>query len=78
MPGGVGPVEMAVLMERIVRQEADPNLRPWALPPASPRTRAQTTTRAAFPTRNPSPSRTPPRREPPPPPPIPTPPRRPR
>lgn len=32
VPGGVGPVEMAVLMERIVRQVADPDLQPWAFP----------------------------------------------
>jgi methylenetetrahydrofolate dehydrogenase (NADP+)/methenyltetrahydrofolate cyclohydrolase len=35
VPGGVGPVEMAVLMERIVRQEIDPGLPAWHLP-ASP------------------------------------------
>ncbi|GGU44582.1 bifunctional 5,10-methylenetetrahydrofolate dehydrogenase/5,10-methenyltetrahydrofolate cyclohydrolase [Streptomyces violascens] len=34
VPGGVGPVEMAVLMERIVRQTADPELRSWAFPSA--------------------------------------------
>lgn len=32
VPGGVGPVEMAVLMERIVRQVADPALQPWTFP----------------------------------------------
>ncbi len=32
VPGGVGPVEMAVLMERIVHQVADPNLQPWTFP----------------------------------------------
>ncbi|MFD3802287.1 tetrahydrofolate dehydrogenase/cyclohydrolase catalytic domain-containing protein [Streptomyces sp. NPDC058619] len=29
VPGGIGPVEMATLMERIVRQEVDPNVTPW-------------------------------------------------
>ncbi|MFF9870126.1 tetrahydrofolate dehydrogenase/cyclohydrolase catalytic domain-containing protein [Streptomyces sp. NPDC013953] len=33
VPGGVGPVEMAVLMERIVRQVADPALKSWTIPP---------------------------------------------
>ncbi|WP_405438470.1 bifunctional 5,10-methylenetetrahydrofolate dehydrogenase/5,10-methenyltetrahydrofolate cyclohydrolase [Streptomyces avidinii] len=32
VPGGVGPVEMAVLMERIVQQVADPDLKPWTFP----------------------------------------------
>ncbi|MEV6583667.1 hypothetical protein AB0M92_36620 [Streptomyces sp. NPDC051582] len=32
VPGGVGPVEMAVLMERIVRQVTDPDLQPWSFP----------------------------------------------
>ncbi|WP_236570388.1 bifunctional 5,10-methylenetetrahydrofolate dehydrogenase/5,10-methenyltetrahydrofolate cyclohydrolase [Streptomyces mexicanus] len=32
VPGGVGPIEMAVLMERIVRQVADPALQPWTFP----------------------------------------------
>ncbi|MFE7752116.1 tetrahydrofolate dehydrogenase/cyclohydrolase catalytic domain-containing protein [Streptomyces sp. NPDC057428] len=34
VPGGVGPVEMAVLMERIVRLVADPDLAPWTFPSA--------------------------------------------
>ncbi|MGH3671807.1 MAG: tetrahydrofolate dehydrogenase/cyclohydrolase catalytic domain-containing protein [Pseudonocardiaceae bacterium] len=42
VPGGVGPVEMAVLMERIVRQEVDPGLPAWALPPRPHRHCAQT------------------------------------
>ncbi|MFE7948662.1 tetrahydrofolate dehydrogenase/cyclohydrolase catalytic domain-containing protein [Streptomyces sp. NPDC057426] len=29
VPGGIGPVEMATLMERIIRQEVDPNVTPW-------------------------------------------------
>ncbi|MER6212972.1 tetrahydrofolate dehydrogenase/cyclohydrolase catalytic domain-containing protein [Streptomyces sp. NPDC001674] len=29
VPGGIGPVEMATLMERVVRQEVDPNVAPW-------------------------------------------------
>jgi methylenetetrahydrofolate dehydrogenase (NADP+)/methenyltetrahydrofolate cyclohydrolase len=29
VPGGIGPVEMAVLMDRIVRQEADPGRQLW-------------------------------------------------
>ncbi|MCP3822870.1 bifunctional 5,10-methylenetetrahydrofolate dehydrogenase/5,10-methenyltetrahydrofolate cyclohydrolase [Streptomyces sp. A3M-1-3] len=32
VPGGVGPVEMAVLMERIVRQVADSDLQSWVFP----------------------------------------------
>jgi methylenetetrahydrofolate dehydrogenase (NADP+)/methenyltetrahydrofolate cyclohydrolase len=32
VPGGIGPVEMAVLMDRIVRQEADPGRKPWTFP----------------------------------------------
>ncbi|MEV4437901.1 bifunctional 5,10-methylenetetrahydrofolate dehydrogenase/5,10-methenyltetrahydrofolate cyclohydrolase [Streptomyces sp. NPDC049577] len=39
VPGGVGPVEMAVLMERIVRKEANPDLKPWTFPPAPYMTR---------------------------------------
>ncbi|MFI9723842.1 tetrahydrofolate dehydrogenase/cyclohydrolase catalytic domain-containing protein [Streptomyces sp. NPDC052396] len=41
VPGGVGPVEMAVLMDRIVRQEAAPALKPWASPAVSYLTRSQ-------------------------------------
>ncbi|MEU9999525.1 tetrahydrofolate dehydrogenase/cyclohydrolase catalytic domain-containing protein [Streptomyces sp. NPDC050848] len=29
VPGGIGPVEMATLMERVIRQEVDPNVTPW-------------------------------------------------
>jgi methylenetetrahydrofolate dehydrogenase (NADP+) / methenyltetrahydrofolate cyclohydrolase len=32
VPGGIGPVEMAVLMDRIVRQESDPGRQPWTFP----------------------------------------------
>jgi methylenetetrahydrofolate dehydrogenase (NADP+) / methenyltetrahydrofolate cyclohydrolase len=32
VPGGVGPVEMAVLMERIVRLEVAPDLAQWTVP----------------------------------------------
>jgi methylenetetrahydrofolate dehydrogenase (NADP+)/methenyltetrahydrofolate cyclohydrolase len=32
VPGGIGPVEMGVLMDRIVRQEADPGRQPWTFP----------------------------------------------
>jgi methylenetetrahydrofolate dehydrogenase (NADP+) / methenyltetrahydrofolate cyclohydrolase len=32
VPGGIGPVEMAVLMDRIVRQEVDPGRQPWTVP----------------------------------------------
>ncbi|WP_112248595.1 tetrahydrofolate dehydrogenase/cyclohydrolase catalytic domain-containing protein [Kribbella monticola] len=32
VPGGIGPVEMAVLMDRIVRQEVDPGRDPWSVP----------------------------------------------
>lgn len=44
VPGGVGPVEMAVLMERIVRQEVDPELAAWCLPALPYRHRGQTAT----------------------------------
>lgn len=33
VPGGIGPVEMATLMERVVRQEVDPNVVPWKAAP---------------------------------------------
>ncbi|MET7761891.1 tetrahydrofolate dehydrogenase/cyclohydrolase catalytic domain-containing protein [Streptomyces sp. NPDC005393] len=29
VPGGIGPVEMATLMERVTRQEVDPHVTPW-------------------------------------------------
>ncbi|MFC4517969.1 tetrahydrofolate dehydrogenase/cyclohydrolase catalytic domain-containing protein [Streptomyces ehimensis] len=41
VPGGIGPVEMAVLMDRIVRQEAAPALKPWSFPPTPYLTRRQ-------------------------------------
>lgn len=44
VPGGVGPVEMAVLMERIVRQEIDPGLAAWRLPALPYRRRGQMVT----------------------------------
>ncbi|MEU8030697.1 bifunctional 5,10-methylenetetrahydrofolate dehydrogenase/5,10-methenyltetrahydrofolate cyclohydrolase [Streptomyces sp. NPDC049099] len=44
VPGGVGPVEMAVLMDRIVRQEADAGLKPWQLPQVPYLTRHQVDT----------------------------------
>lgn len=31
VPNGTGPIEMAILMERIVRKEIDPDLMPWRL-----------------------------------------------
>ncbi|TDD46415.1 bifunctional 5,10-methylenetetrahydrofolate dehydrogenase/5,10-methenyltetrahydrofolate cyclohydrolase [Kribbella antibiotica] len=41
VPGGIGPTEMAVLMDRVVRQEADPGLRPWTVEAAPYRNRAE-------------------------------------
>ncbi|GHG63144.1 bifunctional 5,10-methylenetetrahydrofolate dehydrogenase/5,10-methenyltetrahydrofolate cyclohydrolase [Streptomyces griseocarneus] len=41
VPGGVGPVEMAVLMERAVRQTADPNVPSWTFPAAPYKSRVQ-------------------------------------
>jgi methylenetetrahydrofolate dehydrogenase (NADP+)/methenyltetrahydrofolate cyclohydrolase len=32
VPGGIGPVEMAVLMERMVRLDVDPAREPWTVP----------------------------------------------
>jgi methylenetetrahydrofolate dehydrogenase (NADP+)/methenyltetrahydrofolate cyclohydrolase len=32
VPGGIGPVEMAVLLDRIVRQEVDPGRESWSVP----------------------------------------------
>jgi methylenetetrahydrofolate dehydrogenase (NADP+)/methenyltetrahydrofolate cyclohydrolase len=46
VPGGVGPVEMAVLMERIVRQEANPGLTAWKAPAMTYLTRSQVAARA--------------------------------
>ena len=31
VPGGIGPVEMAILLERLIRKEVDPTLPPWRL-----------------------------------------------
>ncbi len=39
VPGGVGPVEMAVLMERLIRKDLDPQLPAWQLAPFAYRTR---------------------------------------
>ena len=33
VPGGIGPVEMAVLMDRVVRQDVDPSRQPWTCQP---------------------------------------------
>ncbi|AVH57143.1 MULTISPECIES: tetrahydrofolate dehydrogenase/cyclohydrolase catalytic domain-containing protein [Streptomyces] len=33
VPGGIGPVEMATLMERVVRKEVDPNAPSWNVEP---------------------------------------------
>jgi methylenetetrahydrofolate dehydrogenase (NADP+)/methenyltetrahydrofolate cyclohydrolase len=49
VPGGVGPVEMAVLMERAVRQEADPGITAWTVPPPPYLTRAEVAARISFP-----------------------------
>ena len=32
VPGGTGPIEMAVLMERLVQKEIDPQIQPWLFP----------------------------------------------
>ncbi|WP_411101372.1 tetrahydrofolate dehydrogenase/cyclohydrolase catalytic domain-containing protein [Streptomyces sp. cmx-4-9] len=56
VPGGIGPVEMATLMERVIRQEVDPAVTPWkvtpgpfldrtAFAPAAPGAAAPTATR---------------------------------
>jgi len=44
VPGGVGPVEMAVLMERLVRQTVDSALPAWRLPRLPYRHRGHTAT----------------------------------
>jgi methylenetetrahydrofolate dehydrogenase (NADP+) / methenyltetrahydrofolate cyclohydrolase len=31
VPGGVGPIEMAILMERVIRQNIDPDVKSWKL-----------------------------------------------
>ncbi|MER6353230.1 bifunctional 5,10-methylenetetrahydrofolate dehydrogenase/5,10-methenyltetrahydrofolate cyclohydrolase [Streptomyces sp. NPDC001634] len=33
VPGGIGPVEMATLMERVIRKEVDPNAPSWKVEP---------------------------------------------
>ncbi|MCN9241326.1 bifunctional 5,10-methylenetetrahydrofolate dehydrogenase/5,10-methenyltetrahydrofolate cyclohydrolase [Streptomyces sp. RY43-2] len=33
VPGGIGPVEMATLMERVIRKEVDPNAQSWKVEP---------------------------------------------
>lgn len=38
VPGGVGPTEMAVLMERLIRKELDPTVRAWELVDTQPLT----------------------------------------
>lgn len=43
VPGGVGPVEMAVLMERIVKQEVDASLPSWSVGPMPYLSRTQAT-----------------------------------
>ncbi|MET9440159.1 tetrahydrofolate dehydrogenase/cyclohydrolase catalytic domain-containing protein [Streptomyces sp. NPDC006610] len=44
VPGGIGPVEMATLMERVIRQEVDPQVTPWKVEPRPYLTRDQITT----------------------------------
>lgn len=46
VPGGVGPIEMAVLMERIVSHVADPALRSWTFPKTPYLTRRASAARA--------------------------------
>ncbi|POX40886.1 methylenetetrahydrofolate dehydrogenase [Streptomyces sp. Ru73] len=41
VPGGIGPVEMATLMERVVRKEVDPHVTPWQVQPKPYLTREQ-------------------------------------
>ncbi|MGW7277401.1 tetrahydrofolate dehydrogenase/cyclohydrolase catalytic domain-containing protein [Streptomyces sp. NPDC054844] len=41
VPGGIGPVEMATLMERVIRQEVDPKVVPWKVEPGHYLTREQ-------------------------------------
>lgn len=41
VPGGIGPVEMATLMERVVRREVDPNAPSWQVEPRPYLTREQ-------------------------------------
>lgn len=43
VPGGIGPVEMATLMERVVRQEVDPDVVSWKVTPGPYLERAQFT-----------------------------------
>ncbi|CAM5701884.1 MULTISPECIES: tetrahydrofolate dehydrogenase/cyclohydrolase catalytic domain-containing protein [Streptomyces] len=44
VPGGIGPVEMATLMERVVRQEVDPDVVSWKVTPGPYLERARFTT----------------------------------
>ncbi|MGW4251040.1 tetrahydrofolate dehydrogenase/cyclohydrolase catalytic domain-containing protein [Streptomyces californicus] len=44
VPGGIGPVEMATLMERVVRQEVDPGVVSWKVTPGPYLERARFTT----------------------------------
>ncbi|GAA2037812.1 tetrahydrofolate dehydrogenase/cyclohydrolase catalytic domain-containing protein [Nocardiopsis rhodophaea] len=37
VPGGIGPVEMAVLMERVVQKEVDPSIPSWSISPEAAR-----------------------------------------
>ncbi|MEI5523925.1 tetrahydrofolate dehydrogenase/cyclohydrolase catalytic domain-containing protein [Streptomyces brasiliscabiei] len=54
VPGGIGPVEMATLMERAVRREVDPNAPSWKVEPRPYLTKDQLTARqTADPTREP-------------------------
>jgi methylenetetrahydrofolate dehydrogenase (NADP+)/methenyltetrahydrofolate cyclohydrolase len=46
VPGGIGPVEMAVLMERAVRKDVVPGLQAWRYPGVPYLTRAQVAARA--------------------------------
>ncbi|MDX3133681.1 tetrahydrofolate dehydrogenase/cyclohydrolase catalytic domain-containing protein [Streptomyces europaeiscabiei] len=43
VPGGIGPVEMATLMERVVRREVDPDAPSWKVEPRPYLTREQLT-----------------------------------
>lgn len=36
VPGGVGPIKMAILMERVIRQNIDREIRPWRLEDSIP------------------------------------------
>ncbi|MFF7389889.1 tetrahydrofolate dehydrogenase/cyclohydrolase catalytic domain-containing protein [Streptomyces scabiei] len=47
VPGGIGPVEMATLMERVVRREVDPNAPSWKVEPRPYLTKDQLTAQQA-------------------------------